>query len=300
MRVEFIVEFVALAENCDLLEVADRLYMSPASLSKHINQLELDLGTQLFTRTPRKLILNEQGRQFLPYAQQIASAYNDYMSLRDAPDTFYQNELAVFVTPASNNYKLIEFLSSYHKLNPNLKISLREFHSDSYTERLKSGNCHIAAIFSDDYDHSVFSGYTFLEEPLVALLPSSFHPEGDQSVVSLEQLKDRTFLPMDDFCLFKTILKAFQQISFEPKIESRDKLCSPYNLCDSILSGAYTLLPQYSAEHHLKHLTQRPLSIYKLEPEFTIPYTLLFLTKNMKKQPLQAFLDFYAQQFPHS
>lgn len=296
MRVEYIVEFVAVAENCNLMEVADHLYMSPASLSKHINQLELDLGTQLFSRTSRKLILNEQGQQFLPYARQIATAYQNYMFLQDFPDRSDNNELAVFVTPASNNFKLIEFLSSYQKFNPYLKISIREFRSDSYVERLKSGNCHVAAVFSGDYDESVFSGYTFGEERLVALLPASFQPEGGRSVLSLEDLKERSFLPMEDFCLFNAIMKALRQASFEPKVKSRDKLYTPYNLCESFFSDSYTLLPQHSAEAHMKLFTQKILSMYELEPGLTIPHTLIFLTKAVRKQPLQNFLNFYMQR----
>lgn len=78
MEIGYIKEFVVLAETGSFLEAADRLFISQSSLSKHIKNIERELGAPLFNRTTRKVELSEFGQMFLPYANQIVRVQNEY------------------------------------------------------------------------------------------------------------------------------------------------------------------------------------------------------------------------------
>ncbi len=54
-----------------------QLGMAPSSISRHIGELESDLGTQLFYRTTRKLSLTEAGRLYHARAAQILIDVDD-------------------------------------------------------------------------------------------------------------------------------------------------------------------------------------------------------------------------------
>jgi DNA-binding transcriptional LysR family regulator len=72
LEIEFIKEFVILAETGNYLKAADLLFISQPALSRHIMSLEKQLGVALFNRTTRSLELSEYGRRFLPYAREIS------------------------------------------------------------------------------------------------------------------------------------------------------------------------------------------------------------------------------------
>ena len=78
MELNYLREFVALAQTCHYQETADRLFISQPSLSKHIKTMEAELGAELFKRTSRRVELSEFGRAFLPYAQRIAAVQEEY------------------------------------------------------------------------------------------------------------------------------------------------------------------------------------------------------------------------------
>ena len=70
----------------NLSDAADDLHLSQSALTRRVQRLEEELGTTLFERHGRKLVLNTRGRAFVPHAhtmlearsqgiQQVASAF---------------------------------------------------------------------------------------------------------------------------------------------------------------------------------------------------------------------------------
>ena len=81
--------FKTVAEMGKISLAAKKLYVSPPALSIAISNLEKDLGVRLFDRSNNKIILNEQGRTYLQYVNQI---------LRDLDNA---KETVVNMTPES-------------------------------------------------------------------------------------------------------------------------------------------------------------------------------------------------------
>lgn len=75
MRLQYIAEFITLAETLNYTVAARSLYLTQPTLSKHIQALESDLGTQLFERTTHTVVLTEDGRQALESLRRIHDEY---------------------------------------------------------------------------------------------------------------------------------------------------------------------------------------------------------------------------------
>lgn len=63
--------FVAVAEELRFARAAERLYLSPSSLSELVRRLEAELGTSLFVRTTRHVELTAAGVELLDRAKAI-------------------------------------------------------------------------------------------------------------------------------------------------------------------------------------------------------------------------------------
>ena len=80
MEINYLKEFVVLAQTGNFMEAAEMLYVSQSTLSKHIKSIEVELGVSLFDRTTRKVTISKYGQLLLPYAQQIAELQEMYIS----------------------------------------------------------------------------------------------------------------------------------------------------------------------------------------------------------------------------
>ena len=65
--------FVAVAEEKNIGRAAKRLFISQPPLTRQIQQLEQDLGVQLFDRTSKGVELTQAGKLFLTESKNILS-----------------------------------------------------------------------------------------------------------------------------------------------------------------------------------------------------------------------------------
>ena len=71
--------FWSVAREGSLRAAAEKLGVSPPSISAQINQLEEDLGAELFRKSGRSLVLTETGRMVFNYAEEIFGLGRDLL-----------------------------------------------------------------------------------------------------------------------------------------------------------------------------------------------------------------------------
>lgn len=69
--------FVAVAEEGNVGRAASRLRVAQPPVTRQIRALEDEIGTRLFTRTPRGMTLLPSGQAFLDHARKILSAVDE-------------------------------------------------------------------------------------------------------------------------------------------------------------------------------------------------------------------------------
>ena len=116
--------FHAVADAGSLTHAGDVLHLSQSAVSRQIRGLEESLGTTLFHRHARGLILTEQGELLFDATRNISSKLDTATArIRDSEDTVF-GELRVTTTTGFGTLWLVPRLPRFYAKYPDLKIDL--------------------------------------------------------------------------------------------------------------------------------------------------------------------------------
>lgn len=119
--------FVHVVEMNNFSRAAKALNLTVAAVSKHVSQLEAELGIELLQRTTRKLVLTEIGHQYYLQCKNIMHAIDTAESIVKQTQDEPSGILTVHCEPYfADRYvvpKLPEFQKKYPKVNIDLYIT---------------------------------------------------------------------------------------------------------------------------------------------------------------------------------
>jgi LysR family transcriptional activator of glutamate synthase operon len=222
MEINYLKEFVVLAQTGNFLEAADILYSSQSTLSKHIKSMESELGVSLFDRTTRKVSISKYGQLLLPYAQQIADLQEQYTATLQSRFETDRDTLTVGSIPALAEYNITDVLVNFKKSRPQSTLNIVQDGSDELKEMLRQRKCDLAFIrFTNDMDDDLVK-IPYTVDTMVAVLPPT-HPLATQKTIPLQMLADEDFvLSEKQTMLYRLSVSACEQSGFEPKIAYTD------------------------------------------------------------------------------
>ena len=112
-----------------LSAAAQLLGMSRSSVSKQLAALEGKIGSRLFNRTTRKIVLTEVGRQVLQEAYKVELALQTIEHISEDSQSVIAGDLNVTCASAQGRVHLVplitKFLAHYPKVNVNLQLEDR-------------------------------------------------------------------------------------------------------------------------------------------------------------------------------
>ncbi|GEA02776.1 LysR family transcriptional regulator [Alteromonas sp. KUL17] len=127
MNIEHLKLFVRIASTANISLAGRELNISPAVASAHIGKLEETLGVRLIHRTTRKVSLTDDGKLFLPHAQEVLDSIETAQAAVGSGAQTPQGTLRVTAPASFGRMHLIpaipEFLEQYPKLNIDFRFS---------------------------------------------------------------------------------------------------------------------------------------------------------------------------------
>lgn len=112
-----------------LSAAAQLLGISRSSVSKQLAALERKIGSRLFNRTTRKIVLTEVGRQVLQEAYKVELALQTIENISEDFQSVIAGDLNVTCASAQGRIHLVplitKFLARYPKINVNLQLEDR-------------------------------------------------------------------------------------------------------------------------------------------------------------------------------
>ena len=280
--------FYHVSQTLNFTKSAEELYVSQSAISRHMKELEVDFGVELFVRTNRDLILTEAG-------QVLADEIRLFFSKED--ELYQKVRAAAFGSPQKLNVGFMGIQPAYHVPaivnemvieNPGLSVNLRRYNWDDIIPALNCNEIDVGIRLrmgefdQPDYEHFV------LDTDKPAMIVSGRHPLANVTRASLKDFSYDTFLTLSkkDSALPHTYTKKlFQKTGFSPK------KVAEYDQAETILmlihsDAGVSLLSRFAA------IDQFP-DLHVVDLEEMDPLHLELIWKRGNSNP---FIDLFCQK----
>lgn len=146
MTLRQIRHFIAVAETGSISAAAQTAFISQSTLTLAIQQLEQEIGVNLFNRHAKGMTLTHQGHQFLRQAHLIlATVDNAKRSLQQSTDQV-AGQLTIGVTSLVAGYYLADLLTRFQRAYPNVEIRVMEDERPYIEHLLVSGEIDVGVL----------------------------------------------------------------------------------------------------------------------------------------------------------
>lgn len=205
--------------NFNLTEVANALYTSQSGVSKHIKDLEDELGVELFVRRGKRLLgLTEPGRELVGIVDRILLDTQNIKKLGEQFSNRDKGQLSVATTHTQARYALPPVVTRFKKLFPKVSLLLHEASPTEIVSMLLDGQADIGIAteaLQDVPELATFPYYTWHHGVVV---PAG-HPLEGEARLTLEAIADHPVITYHEgFTGRRRIDEAFAKAKLEPEI----------------------------------------------------------------------------------
>jgi LysR family transcriptional regulator, cys regulon transcriptional activator len=128
----------------NLTEVANALYTAQSGVSKHIKDLEDELGVELFVRRGKRLLgLTEPGKELLPVVERILLDIQNIKHLGEQFSLQDRGHLAIATTHTQARYALPPVVTRFKQAFPKIHLELHQCGPKEIVSLLRAGEADI-------------------------------------------------------------------------------------------------------------------------------------------------------------
>ncbi len=203
--------FVALAETESVTKAAQQLHITPPCLSKVISRLETELGLKLFERAGRGIRINETGRTLYCRLKPLLDEFDLVIK-----ETVQRDDVGVIIgIPTAWSDMLIDFA----KQRPDIRLRIQVDIPCNVKSYFATNEYDFWITTTDAAEHADFFDARELCADSIVLAVHETHPLSHRGSVSLQELKDESFIfPFSKYKAHDKFLRLCQTGGFEPKI----------------------------------------------------------------------------------
>lgn len=186
--------FYEASRTLNLTRAAQNLYISQPALSKHVADLEADLGVRLFVRTNRNLILTKGGEALAAECARLFDGEEALYRRVRAAASLESGALELAFMGIDAAYRIPDLLSRFNQKYPQISTSTRRLNWDLVLAAVEEGSADVGLKLSSCETYPEHVGRCVLRESRVAAVLPANHPCAGLACISLTQLKDDPFL----------------------------------------------------------------------------------------------------------
>ncbi|WP_096187995.1 LysR family transcriptional regulator [Evansella halocellulosilytica] len=294
MDIKQILTFKTAAENLNFTQTATQLNFAQSSVTAQIKALESELGTPLFERLGKRLVLTEEGRKFKVYADQLI------MISEEAKTAIYGEDeptgtLTIGAQESQCTYRLPLLLKSFQEQFPKVKLVFKQAHSNEHArEQLLEGKLDLAFIMDKAKPTQGLIVDTLVQEELKIVVSPDYSIPTQQKGFPYD-FEQATFLLTDEGCSYRCILEDTVREA-NLKMIQKFEFISIEAIKQCVLSGlGVAVLPAMAIEKELKAGVVKEIPwADSVSPIFT---QIAWHKDKWMTLPLQAFIQLTRETF---
>lgn len=199
MKLSNLEYFVEVATEGSFTRASQKLYISQPTLSRRIQELEAELGVELFIRNNHGLALSSAGEQFLIEANNVLIQVEQLSHMFDQRTDSEKSSqlLRIGYLPNFNMGKMYELLEHFKASHPNIKFLLKQDTPMNLADGLSNGHYDLVFNLATYFQHNkAIEMIPFIQNRLQIAVPIH-HPLSQQKQVDFADLSQETFILLE-------------------------------------------------------------------------------------------------------
>lgn len=250
MEIRQLNTFIHVAQFQSFSKAAEHLGYSQSAVTVQIRLLEQELGTRLFDRMGKQIMLTAQGKQFLVSANRILYEVNrTKLSMSD--DDEYKNPLRIGTIESLCTAKLPPIIRYFREHHPKVAIQITTASPEELIEMMQHNELDLIYIldtprWSNDWNKAMEAA-----EQIVFVASPDFRLAGQKGLCLADLLNEPFFLTEKN-ANYRQALDyhlAYRRQSLDPLIESSD---TAFIIMMLEQNHGLSFLPYFAVQEHVQ------------------------------------------------
>jgi DNA-binding transcriptional LysR family regulator len=287
MEVRQLQTFCILAEELNFTRTAERVHTVQSNVTSQIKSLETEVGSPLFDRLGKRVVLTEAGRRLRPYAERALAAMDQgHRAVKFGTEP--AGPLHIGTPESVLTYRLPEVLKLFRKRYPKVNLFFQPDSQARLADALENGKLDLAISMSRRFGGPQLSAISMQTENIY-LFSTPDHSLCNGNKVYPRDLTNQTLLLTETGCGYRMMLE-MQLASEQVRPESITEFSSVEAIKQCVAAGmGIGLLPGIVIASELK---KRQFAILNWQAAKMSMETSVVWHKDRWVSPaMQAFLD---------
>ena len=193
MELQQIRYFIAVYETLNFTKAAAQCQVSQPALTKAIKRLEDYLGSTLFVRDGRRVIVSEFGKILHPNLEEMLRQDQAVKTLSKNFRLLDKTPLSVGVMVTIGPTALAPFLVDFRTKHPGIEVSVVERPLMELLRALKEGEVEVALLHDPEQDNGDIRAEPIYQERYVVVLPPG-HALAARDEIRLKDLSKQSYV----------------------------------------------------------------------------------------------------------
>jgi LysR family cys regulon transcriptional activator len=205
--------------NFNLTDAAQALLTSQSGVSKHIRDLEEELGLEIFVRRGKRLLgLTEPGHEVVAVAERILLESENMMLLSQQFSKSDSGTLSIATTHTQARYMLPQIIARFKVAFPDVRLVLHQASPKEIAAILLEGGTDLGIATDALEDNPGILAFPYHRWSHGVVVPKD-HPLATANSLTLDAVADYPIITYDEGLTGRTrIDKAFERAGLEPDI----------------------------------------------------------------------------------
>jgi DNA-binding transcriptional LysR family regulator len=290
VTVDQIKYFVSIAETGSFSATADRLYISQSAVSKHIADLEGELGGALFNREHRHVVLSPLGEKLYPLMKHIVTQIDEVIQEARTYKT-HKETVKLASLPIMGQYHITEALQLFETEHADISVEITELEERNLLASLDTGDCDVAIIREELLPAGRYIVQRLMEDRL-SFFVNEKNPLAKRKSLAPEMLRAEPLMLMPKHTsIYQLCMGLCKEHGFTPQVLSCARI---ETIISNVESGRCSALLMAKTQEVFRSTS---IKVIPLEPACISIIAAAYTENHQKKQAVQTLASFLAVFF---